>query len=83
VSEEELTRAKRYSIGAHAIRQESGAAQLGEMLDAWMFGEGLRELGEYESAIEAVTTDDILKLAREYFEPARRVEGVVKGKKSQ
>jgi zinc protease len=79
VTDEELERAKRYSIGANAIRQESGAAQLSEMLDAWMFGSGLGELDEYESAIEAVTPVEILNLARESFDPKLRVEGIVRG----
>ena len=79
VSDDELARAKRYAIGSHAIRQESGGAVLGEMLDAWLFGSGLSELVEYESKVEAVTRDDILDLAREYFIAERRVEGVVRG----
>ena len=79
VTNDELARAKRYTIGSHAIRQESGAAILGDMLDAWMFGSGLRELAEHDSRIEAVTESDILELARTFFDPARRVEGVVRG----
>ncbi|MGI9044122.1 MAG: hypothetical protein ACR2GK_08380, partial [Gemmatimonadaceae bacterium] len=79
VSEDELSRAKRYAIGSHAIRQESGAAILGELLDAWMFGSGPAELEEYEARISAVSADDIQALAREFFDPARRVEGVVRG----
>ena len=79
VTGDELARAKRYAIGSHAIRQESGGAVLGEMLDAWMFGSGLRELALYESSIEAVTADDILAVAREFFDPNRRVEGIVRG----
>jgi predicted Zn-dependent peptidase len=49
------------------------------MLDAWMFGTGLRELTEYESRVQAVTREDMLALAREFFVPERRVEGVVRG----
>jgi zinc protease len=79
VTDDELQRAKRYSIGSHAIRQESGGAVLGEMLDAWMFGSGLSELSTYEASIESVTAQDILAVAREFFDPARRVEGVVRG----
>jgi zinc protease len=79
VSDEELERARRYSLGAHAIRQESGGAQLAEMLDAWMFGGGLSELEEYEASVESVTADDILALAEEFFDPSRRVEGIVRG----
>ena len=79
VSAEELERAKHYTLGAHAIRQESGAAILGDILDAWMFGSGLSELDEFESRISAVTPDDIQNLAREFFDSSRHVEGVVRG----
>ena len=79
VTADELSRAKRYAIGSHAIHQESGGAVLGEMLDAWLYGSGLVELSSYESSIEAVTAEDILSLGREFFDPARRVEGVVRG----
>lgn len=79
VSEDELERAKRYAIGSHAIRQESGGAVLGDMIDAWMLGAGLRELDEHDAMIESVTADDVLRVAREYFDPSRRAEGVVRG----
>jgi zinc protease len=79
VSADELERAKRYAIGSHAIRQESGEAILGDMLEAWMLGSGLAELAEHDQRIESVTADDILSLARECFDPARRVEGIVRG----
>jgi zinc protease len=79
VTTEELDRAKKYTLGAHAIRQESGGAILGDMLDAWMFGPGLAELDEFEAHISAVTAADIQRMAREYYDPARHVEGVVRG----
>ncbi len=79
VTTEELERARQYTLGAHAIRQESGAAILGDLLDAWMFGSGLAELDEFESSIAAVTPADIQNLARKYFDPAHHVEGVVRG----
>ena len=79
VTGDELARAKRYAVGSHAIRQESGGAVLAEMLDAFMYGSGLGEIEQFNSSIEAVTADDILSLAREFFDPSRRVEGVVRG----
>jgi zinc protease len=79
VSEEEMTRAKEYVVGSHAISQESGGAQLGEMLDAWMLGEGLHELLEYDTRMRAVTADQMRDVARKYFDPERRVEGIVRG----
>jgi zinc protease len=79
VTEEELERAKRYEIGSHAIRQESCGAVLGDMIDAWMLGTGLSELEQHDQRVSAVTADDVLRVSREYFEPSRRAEGVVRG----
>jgi zinc protease len=79
VSSEELSRAKEYVVGTHAISQESGAAQLGQMLDAWMFGEGLRELLEHDVRVRAVTAEQMRDVARKYFNPEIRVEGIVRG----
>ncbi len=79
VTTEELERAKHYTLGSHAIRQESGAVILGDVLDSWMFGSGLGELTEFESCIAAVSQADIQRLAAEFFDPSRRVEGIVRG----
>jgi zinc protease len=79
VADDELSRAKVYTIGAHAIAQESAASMLAEMLDAWMFGSGLQEIVEYDERVRAVTADDTVEVARRYFDPDRRVEGVVRG----
>ena len=79
VTAEELERAKRYAIGSHAIRQESGGAVLGDMIDAWMLGSGLNELSEHDSRVSSVTAEDVLRVARQYFDPNRRAEGVVRG----
>lgn len=78
VSDEELHRAQTYAIGVHAIRQQSGGAVLGELVEAWMFG-SLRELDEHEARVRAVTPAGIRDIARRYLEPGRRVEGIVRG----
>jgi zinc protease len=80
VTPEELERASRYAIGSHAIALQSGSAVMAEMLDAWLFGEGLSELDEFESRVRAVTATDIQEYALQAFDPERRVEGVVRGK---
>jgi zinc protease len=79
VGDDELSRAKEYTIGTHAIAQELGAAVLADMLDAWMFGAGLHELTEYDSRVRSVTAEEMREVARRYFDPARRVEGIVRG----
>jgi predicted Zn-dependent peptidase len=49
------------------------------MLDAWMFGAGLQELTEHDARVRSVTADQMREVARRYFDPARRVEGIVRG----
>lgn len=78
VTDEELRRAQTYAIGTHAIRQQSGGAVLAEMIEAWMFG-SLAELEEFEGKVRAVTATGIRDTARRYLDPARRVEGVIRG----
>ena len=78
VTAEELDRAKTYTLGTHAIRQQNGAAVLSDVIDAFLFG-ALSDLAEYEARIRAVTPDDMMRLADHYFDPSRRVEGIVRG----
>ena len=78
VSDVELQRAKTYAIGLHAIRQQSGGAVLGEVVDAWFFGK-LSDLADYETRIRAVSAQGIQDTARRYIDPMRRVEGIVRG----
>jgi zinc protease len=78
VTDEELRRAQTYAIGVNAIRRQSGAAVLAEMADAWMFGD-LRELLDYDASVRAVTADGIRAVAWQWFDPDRRVEGIIRG----
>ena len=79
VTGEELERAQTYALGTHAINQQSGGAVLGELVDAWLFGEGLSELDAFGARMRAVTPADIQSLAARYFDPSRRAEGIVRG----
>jgi zinc protease len=78
VTAEELERVQTYAVGVHQIRMQSGAAVLGEMIDAFMFG-SLRELDEVDQNVRAVTLADIQRVAKTYFDPERRVEAIVRG----
>lgn len=80
VTAEELQRAKTYALGTHAIRRESGGSRLGEMIDAWLLGTGLAELAEYDTRVSSLTAADLQAVAVRYFEPERRVEGIVRGR---
>jgi len=78
VSDEELRRSQTYALGVHAIRQQSGAAVLGELVDAWMFG-ALHELDDFEQRVLDVTAERIRDTAQRYLQLERRVEGIVRG----
>jgi zinc protease len=80
VREDELARATRYAIGAHAIARQSGSMVLAEILDAWLFGAGLEELAEFEARVLAVSANDIQLFAQTALDPSRRVEGIIRGK---
>jgi zinc protease len=80
VGADELSRAQTYTIGAHAIRQQSGASVLADMIDVWQFGRGPDELDEFESRVLAVTPAEIQALAQRYFDVGRVVEGIVRGR---
>ena len=78
VTSGELARAQTYAIGTTQIRRQSGAALLGEVADAWLFGH-LGEIGDREHEIRAVTADQMQRLAERCLDATRRVEGVVRG----
>jgi len=79
VTSEELERARTYAIGMHALRQESAGAQLGDMVDAWMSGEGLAELDDEVPQLRAVTSAEVQQVVRQWIDPDRRVEAIVRG----
>ena len=79
VTARELDQAKNYALGVHAIRQQSGGAVLGEMVDAFLFGR-LAELDEFDARVRAVSAEEMRAIARTYFVEERRVEGIIRGR---
>ena len=80
VTDTELDRARTYALGTHAIAQQSGGNVLAELVDAWLYGRGLDELDQYAARLKAVTPRAMQRLARDYFDAERRVEGIVRGR---
>ena len=78
VSAEELERAQTYAIGTHAIRQQSGGAVLADLVEAFLCGT-LHDLADFEEHVRAVTVESMQRVAATYFDPTRRVEGIVRG----
>lgn len=79
LSGEDLERSKRYTIGTWQIRSQTNGAQLGDLVHAYLLGDGMREITEFEQRIQSVTAEDILKAAQTYFDPAVAVQGTVRG----
>jgi zinc protease len=78
VTAEELARARQYAIGAWQIRQSSGAAVLADVADAFLWGT-LEDLARYPEDLTSVTPARMQAVAQRLFDPARHVEGIVRG----
>src|SRR3954453_13504829 len=79
VEEVELTQAINYLAGQAEVGRQSAGALAGEMLEAWLIGEGLSDLEDPAAAFRAVTWEDVLQVAQGNLDPAQRAEGVVRG----
>lgn len=78
VSDEELLRAKRYAVGSHALKRQrlrERAFHLG-----WMeaIGAGYQFDQEFGSRIDAVTKEDVQRVARKYLTNYAMVVGLPK-----
>jgi zinc protease len=80
VTPAELEQAVSYLAGQAAVSRQSGGALAAEILEAWVAGSGLGELADPAAAFRGVTAADVLRVAAASLDPARRVEGVVRGR---
>jgi len=72
--EEELAQVKRQVKGQLVLSLESSAARLYRLAACALHDEPLTSLGALLDKIDAVSTDDVNRLARAYFEPSRHLE---------
>jgi zinc protease len=79
VSQSELEQAGNYLAGQAEVGRQSAAGLAGEILEAWLIGNGLVDLEDPAAAFRAVSRDDVLQVAQRYLQPALRAEGVVRG----
>jgi len=79
ISEAELTQAVNYLAGQAEVSRQSAGSWAGEILEAWLIGEGLRDLHDPGAAYRAVSVDDVLRVAAANLQPSRKAEGVVRG----
>ncbi|MCX7918792.1 MAG: insulinase family protein [bacterium] len=80
VTDEELIRAKKELIGNKAIDTQTNSAQAFESALDELYGLGYDNLDQYAMRINAVTKDDIRKLANDLFKPNAYALVVVKPK---
>ncbi|MEO7136418.1 MAG: insulinase family protein, partial [Gemmatimonadales bacterium] len=79
VSESELKQAVNYLSGQAEVSRQGGAELAGEILEAWVNGNGLIDLEDPGAGYRAVGAGDVLRVAQKYLQQARRAEGVVRG----
>jgi zinc protease len=77
--ETETARAVNYLTGQLEVSRQSAGALTGEILDAWLQGEGLEELVDSEARYRAVTPAQVHDVAGRYLDTGGRIEGVVRG----
>jgi zinc protease len=79
VADGELAQAANYLAGQAEVRQQSGAAVAGELVEAWLIGEGLEELAEPGAVYRRVTAAQVQAIADRCLRADARAEGVVRG----
>jgi zinc protease len=79
VTETELGQAVNYLAGQAEVSRQSAGALAGEILEAYLIGNGLADLENPGTAFRAVTAEDVLRIARRSLDLSSRSEGVVRG----
>ena len=78
VGDQELSEGVNYLSGQAEVSRQSAGAVVNEIVDAWLAGEGLRELEDPAARYRSVTADAIRDVAAAAFSGAR-AEGVIRG----
>ncbi len=77
VSDKELADAKSYLTGSFPLRIDSNSKIAGFNLAVEYYGLGLDYVDRYPAVINAITKEDILRVAQQYLDPANYVLVVV------
>ena len=71
VSEQELTDAKSYLVGSFPLTIETPDQIAAQVLNALFFGLPVQELQSFRDRVNAITVDDVERVARYYLSPDR------------
>jgi zinc protease len=77
VSEAELEEARRYLTGSFPLRLDSNAKIADFIAQCWAYGLGFDYADVYVRRINAVTREEVLRVAQRYLNPAAFIEVVV------
>ena len=78
VPTDELERAKRYLIGAHAIGLQRKGAVAAALAFQEAYGQGWQSYRDYARNIRGVTPRDLIQVAKKYLVPTREVLSLVR-----
>ena len=79
VGQTELAQAVNYLAGQAEVSRQNGAELAAEILEALVIGNGLSDLADPAAAYQAVSAEDVLRVAQRNLLTSRRAEGVVRG----
>jgi zinc protease len=74
---QELEEAKSYLTGSYPLNFETPGQIASQLLNIELYGLGADYIEKYRSRIEAVTADDVLRVARKYLDPDNMIFVVV------
>ncbi len=77
VSVEELDEARRYLTGSYPLRLDSNAKIADFIAQTWFFGLGTDYADVYITRVNAVSREDVQRVARQYLQPERFIEVIV------
>lgn len=77
VSAADLQNAKNYLMGLFSLTLSTQGGMADAMMETRLFGLAANELETYRARIEAVTADEVQRVARQYISPARATIVVV------
>jgi zinc protease len=80
ITPDELARAVNYLAGQVEVNRQSGIQLLSDIAEAWLIGEGLRDLRDPGGQYRAVAAESVRALAVAHLRPELRAEGIVRGK---
>jgi len=83
VSEAEINRARNYITGSYEIGLQTPASQAADMANNELFGLGYNFSQKYPKLIQAVTREDVLRVAKKYLNLEAYTISVVGPKKSK